>query len=261
MAPRWGATQCQCLRWITTGRHPLVTHARFLLFLFFSVGQVVNIKAKVNRAFNSSMEVGEPPPRCRPPPLPLSPSLCARPCQPCAPIHRGQMSNTQILPRFPDLILLVGPLLLRLVGCGCPGSRAGSQGCCTLSQVGIQVSYEDLCSGKHCSICKAYATFVAQGSSGSKVSGGRGLRGLGGSLCRGSEEMASLGRDGLGWAWLSITACAVASWLSAHIWVGDPLSREWGARWGAEALSPAQSTEGTCPLLPSPHLCPGRAGT
>ncbi|KFO89124.1 Acyl-coenzyme A thioesterase 11, partial [Buceros rhinoceros silvestris] len=55
------------------------------------VGQVVNIKAKVNRAFNSSMEVG------------------------------------------------------------------------------IQVSYEDLCSGKHCSICKAYATFVAQGASGSKV--------------------------------------------------------------------------------------------
>ncbi|NXY60668.1 ACO11 thioesterase, partial [Callaeas wilsoni] len=57
----------------------------------FSVGQVVNIKAKVNRAFNSSMEVG------------------------------------------------------------------------------IQVSYEDLCSGKHCSICKAYATFVAQGPLGSKV--------------------------------------------------------------------------------------------
>uniref|UniRef100_A0A8B9CZB7 Acyl-coenzyme A thioesterase 11 n=1 Tax=Anser brachyrhynchus TaxID=132585 RepID=A0A8B9CZB7_9AVES len=56
-----------------------------------SVGQVVNIKAKVNRAFNSSMEVG------------------------------------------------------------------------------IQVSYEDLCSGKHCSICKAYATFVAQGPPGTKV--------------------------------------------------------------------------------------------
>ncbi|KAM9186574.1 acyl-coenzyme A thioesterase 11 isoform 5-T6 [Mergus octosetaceus] len=55
------------------------------------VGQVVNIKAKVNRAFNSSMEVG------------------------------------------------------------------------------IQVSYEDLCSGKHCSICKAYATFVAQGPPGTKV--------------------------------------------------------------------------------------------
>ncbi|XP_030809674.1 acyl-coenzyme A thioesterase 11 isoform X3 [Camarhynchus parvulus] len=36
-------------------------------------------------------------------------------------------------------------------------------------EVGIQVSYEDLCSGKHCSICKAYATFVAQGPLGSKV--------------------------------------------------------------------------------------------
>ncbi|XP_015492160.1 acyl-coenzyme A thioesterase 11 isoform X1 [Parus major] len=68
---------------------PVTPHA--FLFLFFSVGQVVNIKAKVNRAFNSSMEVG------------------------------------------------------------------------------IQVSYEDLCSGKHCSICKAYATFVAQGPLGSKV--------------------------------------------------------------------------------------------
>lgn len=39
----------------------------FLLFLFFSVGQVVNIKAKVNRAFNSSMEVG----------------VCPCPCPPC----------------------------------------------------------------------------------------------------------------------------------------------------------------------------------
>lgn len=37
-------------------------------------------------------------------------------------------------------------------------------------QVGIQVSYEDLSSGKHCSICKAYATFVAQGPPGTKVS-------------------------------------------------------------------------------------------
>ncbi|NXI96315.1 ACO11 thioesterase, partial [Psophia crepitans] len=68
-----------------------LTPTHLLLFLFSSVGQVVNIKAKVNRAFNSSMEVG------------------------------------------------------------------------------IQVSYEDLCSGKHCSICKAYATFVAQGPSGTKV--------------------------------------------------------------------------------------------
>lgn len=39
------------------------------------------------------------------------------------------------------------------------------------------MSYEDLCSGKHCSICKAYATFVAQGPSGSKVRGGRWLWG------------------------------------------------------------------------------------
>ncbi|NXJ88567.1 ACO11 thioesterase, partial [Corythaixoides concolor] len=92
----------QLLKWIDTAaclsaeRHagcPCVTASMDDIYFehTISVGHVVNIKAKVNRAFNSSMEVG------------------------------------------------------------------------------IQVSYEDLCSGKHCSICKAYATFVAQGPSGSKV--------------------------------------------------------------------------------------------
>ncbi|XP_074401841.1 acyl-coenzyme A thioesterase 11 isoform X2 [Zonotrichia albicollis] len=92
----------QLLKWIDTAaclsaeRHagcPCVTASMDDIYFehTISVGQVVNIKAKVNRAFNSSMEVG------------------------------------------------------------------------------IQVSYEDLCSGKHCSICKAYATFVAQGPMGSKV--------------------------------------------------------------------------------------------
>ncbi|NWX12687.1 ACO11 thioesterase, partial [Aegotheles bennettii] len=92
----------QLLKWIDTAaclsaeRHagcPCVTASMDDIYFehTISVGQVVNIKAKVNRAFNSSMEVG------------------------------------------------------------------------------IQVSYEDLCSGKHCSICKAYATFVAQGSNGTKV--------------------------------------------------------------------------------------------
>ncbi|NXY50094.1 ACO11 thioesterase, partial [Ceuthmochares aereus] len=92
----------QLLKWIDTAaclsaeRHagcPCVTASMDDIYFehTISVGQVVNIKAKVNRAFNSSMEVG------------------------------------------------------------------------------IQVSYEDLCSGKHCSICKAYATFVAQSPSGSKV--------------------------------------------------------------------------------------------
>lgn len=64
-------------RWLLSPSNP----TDFLLFLFFSVGQVVNIKAKVNRAFNSSMEVGVP--------LPLSPLLCARPHQP-----RGQIPNS-----------------------------------------------------------------------------------------------------------------------------------------------------------------------
>ncbi|XP_065511618.1 acyl-coenzyme A thioesterase 11 isoform X5 [Caloenas nicobarica] len=92
----------QLLKWIDTAaclsaeRHagcPCVTASMDDIYFehTISVGQVVNIKAKVNRAFNSSMEVG------------------------------------------------------------------------------IQVSYEDLCSGKHCSICKAYATFVAQGPAGCKV--------------------------------------------------------------------------------------------
>ncbi|XP_065698195.2 acyl-coenzyme A thioesterase 11 isoform X1 [Patagioenas fasciata] len=92
----------QLLKWIDTAaclsaeRHagcPCVTASMDDIYFerTISVGQVVNIKAKVNRAFNSSMEVG------------------------------------------------------------------------------IQVSYEDLCSGKHSSICKAYATFVAQSPSGCKV--------------------------------------------------------------------------------------------
>ncbi|XP_078249027.1 acyl-coenzyme A thioesterase 11 isoform X3 [Pogona vitticeps] len=57
----------------------------------FCVGQVVNIKAKVNRAFNSSMEVG------------------------------------------------------------------------------VQVSHEDLCNGEQWNVCKAYATFVAQGKPTAKI--------------------------------------------------------------------------------------------
>ncbi|NXE86159.1 ACO11 thioesterase, partial [Menura novaehollandiae] len=92
----------QLLKWIDTAaclsaeRHagcPCVTASMDDIYFehTISVGQVVNIKAKVNRAFNSSMEVG------------------------------------------------------------------------------IQVSYEDLCSGKHSGICKAYATFVAQGPLSSKV--------------------------------------------------------------------------------------------
>lgn len=97
-------------------------------------------------------------------PLPLSPLLCAR----------GQIPKSSH--KFPALI----PLFIVcassgqgcMVGCGFLVSRASSQGCCALFQVGIQVSYEDLCSGKHCSICKAYATFVAQGPLGSKVSSG-----------------------------------------------------------------------------------------
>lgn len=154
-----------------------ITPARFLLFLFFSVGQVVNIKAKVNRAFNSSMEVGVPPPAITPTPAPIPP----RPSSPLRPVPGAKYPNPPAVPSFHPSCQ---PLPAGSgwgggysVGCGSPGSGAGSQGCCALSQVGIQVSYEDLCSGKHCSICKAYATFVAQGPSGSKVSGGRRPRG------------------------------------------------------------------------------------
>lgn len=67
-----------------------ITPARFLLFLFFSVGQVVNIKAKVNRAFNSSMEVGVPPPAVTPTPAPIPPS----PVQPSAPRPRCEIPKS-----------------------------------------------------------------------------------------------------------------------------------------------------------------------
>ncbi|KAJ6662562.1 hypothetical protein lerEdw1_011699, partial [Lerista edwardsae] len=88
----------QLLKWIDTAaclsaeRHagcPCVTASVDDIYFehTISVGQVVNIKAKVNRAFNSSMEVG------------------------------------------------------------------------------VQVSYEDLCNGEQWNVCKAYATFVAQGKS------------------------------------------------------------------------------------------------
>ncbi|XP_019356799.1 PREDICTED: acyl-coenzyme A thioesterase 11 isoform X2 [Gavialis gangeticus] len=92
----------QLLKWIDTAaclsaeRHagcPCVTASVDDIYFehMISIGQVVNIKAKVNRAFNSSMEVG------------------------------------------------------------------------------IQVSYEDLCSGEQWNVCKAYATFVAQSTSNTKI--------------------------------------------------------------------------------------------
>ncbi|XP_033007940.1 acyl-coenzyme A thioesterase 11 isoform X2 [Lacerta agilis] len=92
----------QLLKWIDTAaclsaeRHagcPCVTASVDDIYFehTISVGQVVNIKAKVNRAFNSSMEVG------------------------------------------------------------------------------VQVSYEDLCNGEQWNVCKAYATFVAQGKPSAKI--------------------------------------------------------------------------------------------
>ncbi|XP_053099579.1 acyl-coenzyme A thioesterase 11 isoform X2 [Hemicordylus capensis] len=92
----------QLLKWIDTAaclsaeRHagrPCVTASVDDIYFehTISVGQVVNIKAKVNRAFNSSMEVG------------------------------------------------------------------------------VQVSYEDLCNGEQWNVCKAYATFVAQSKSNAKI--------------------------------------------------------------------------------------------
>uniref|UniRef100_A0A8D2M799 Acyl-CoA thioesterase 11 n=1 Tax=Zonotrichia albicollis TaxID=44394 RepID=A0A8D2M799_ZONAL len=154
----------QLLKWIDTAaclsaeRHagcPCVTASMDDIYFehTISVGQVVNIKAKVNRAFNSSMEVG----------------VCPCPCPPCC-VPVAKSPNPPTIPSFnpmcPSFLAGSGSLM---VGCGFLVSRASSQGCCALSQVGIQVSYEDLCSGKHCSICKAYATFVAQGPMGSKV--------------------------------------------------------------------------------------------
>lgn len=91
------------------------------------------------------------------------------------------------------------------------------------------MSYEDLCSGKHCSICKAYATFVAQGPLGSKVSSGWWL----GGTHRGRKEMASAG---LGWAQLSITA--VSSWVSDPC-VGCTVGGSWHGGHGGHLLAAA----------------------
>ncbi|XP_068263250.1 acyl-coenzyme A thioesterase 11 isoform X7 [Nyctibius grandis] len=122
---------------------------------------------------------------------------------PCHTNHRGELSTGQLLKWIDTAACLSAE---RHAGCPCvtasmddiyfehtisqlyinpPGQRDGKNGVCvgqvvnikakvnrafnSSMEVGIQVSYEDLCSGKHCSICKAYATFVAQGPSGSKV--------------------------------------------------------------------------------------------
>ncbi|XP_074007766.1 acyl-coenzyme A thioesterase 11 isoform X1 [Numenius arquata] len=122
---------------------------------------------------------------------------------PCHTNHRGELSTGQLLKWIDTAACLSAE---RHAGCPCvtasmddiyfehtisqpfinpPGQRDGKSGVCvgqvvnikakvnrafnSSMEVGIQVSYEDLCSGKHCSICKAYATFVAQGPSGSKV--------------------------------------------------------------------------------------------
>ncbi|XP_056212424.1 acyl-coenzyme A thioesterase 11 isoform X1 [Falco biarmicus] len=122
---------------------------------------------------------------------------------PCHTNHRGELSIGQLLKWIDTAACLSAE---RHAGCPCvtasmddiyfehtisqpyinpPGQRDGKSGVCvgqvvnikakvnrafnSSMEVGIQVSYEDLCSGKHCSICKAYATFVACGPSGSKV--------------------------------------------------------------------------------------------
>lgn len=96
-APRWGDV------WDNRGLPSPLTSARFLLFLFCSVGQVVNIKAKVNRAFNSSMEVGVLSPNLPPQlPSPYLPLACTGPHQPCVPVHRCQMQTTPNPPVVPS---------------------------------------------------------------------------------------------------------------------------------------------------------------
>ncbi|XP_075280552.1 acyl-coenzyme A thioesterase 11 isoform X1 [Opisthocomus hoazin] len=122
---------------------------------------------------------------------------------PCHTNHRGELSAGQLLKWIDTAACLSAE---RHAGCPCvtasmddiyfehtisqpcvnpPGQRDGRSGVRvghvvnikakvnrafnSSMEVGIQVSYEDLRSGKHRSICKAYATFVAQGPSGSKV--------------------------------------------------------------------------------------------
>ncbi|KAM6305538.1 acyl-coenzyme A thioesterase 11 [Aegotheles albertisi] len=142
--------------------------------------------------------MASPSPPCNPTEVQMSQLVL-----PCHTNHRGELSTGQLLKWIDTAACLSAE---RHAGCPCvtasmddiyfehtisrpcaapPGQRDGRSGVCvgqvvnikakvnrafnSSMEVGIQVSYEDLCSGKHCSICKAYATFVAQGSNGTKV--------------------------------------------------------------------------------------------
>lgn len=108
------------------------------------------------------------------------------------------------------------------------------------------MSYEDLCSGKHCSICKAYATFVAQGASGSKVSSSWQLQGLGWPLALSGESWAGPG--------FHHSMCCQSSQIPYPACVGCTV--------GCWALGPTLGMGNICLLLLlSPPLCLGRAGT
>lgn len=104
--------------WDNCGPPSPLTSACFLLFLFCSVGQVVNIKAKVNRAFNSSMEVSVLSPNLPPPGSsdPIPPWHAPVPTSCVRRFTAAECKPPQILPRFPALIRRVGPLLLSFGG-------------------------------------------------------------------------------------------------------------------------------------------------
>lgn len=108
------------------------------------------------------------------------------------------------------------------------------------------MSYEDLCSGKHCSICKAYATFVAQGASGSKVSSSWQLQGLGWPLAFSGESWAGPGfRHG---------TCCQSSQIPYPMYVGCTV--------GCRALGRILGMGDICLLLLlSPPLCLEKVGT
>lgn len=126
-----GNSECSPLLNIHHLPHPHLN----LRFTLFRVGQVVSIKSKVNRAFNSSMEVRDTPVTL-------------------AFTHSQQFSISAILASYPpglEICLNMHPHIFTVFS--------------TFNifiQVGIQVSCEDLFSGHHWKVCHAYATFVTQ---------------------------------------------------------------------------------------------------
>uniref|UniRef100_A0A8C4WBX3 Acyl-coenzyme A thioesterase 11 n=1 Tax=Gopherus evgoodei TaxID=1825980 RepID=A0A8C4WBX3_9SAUR len=94
---------------------------------------------------------------------------------PCHTNHRGELSIGQLLKWIDTTACLSGKqscamdLAIHYVGQVVNIKAKVNRAFNSSMEVGIQVSYEDLCSGKQWNVCKAYATFVAQGKATGKM--------------------------------------------------------------------------------------------